>query len=54
MHFEKMAFAECCNHPDHRLSPHHAQNQFYVYSVIARLGLLAACKEKADLGGLGK
>lgn len=49
MHFEKLAFAECCNNPDSRLNSHHVQNQFYVYSVIARLGLLATCKEKLAL-----
>lgn len=48
MHFEQLAFSECCNNPDVR---HHvpAQNQFYVYSVIARLALLASCKEKHAL-----
>jgi glutamate--cysteine ligase len=45
MHFEQLAFSECCNNPDSRHN-HLAQNQFYVYSVIARLALLASCKEK--------
>ena len=46
MHFEKLAFAACCNNPDNRLNTDHAQNQFYVYSVIARLAQLASCKER--------
>lgn len=49
MHFEKLAFAQCCNNPDNRLNEHHVQNQFYVYSVIARLALLATSKERAAL-----
>jgi glutamate--cysteine ligase len=49
MEFEQLAFSECCNIPDQRLNNHNAQNQFYVYSVIARLGLLATCRERAGL-----
>ncbi|MBS0289505.1 MAG: glutamate--cysteine ligase [Proteobacteria bacterium] len=49
MHFEKLAFAECCNNPESRQNTHLTQNQFYVYSVIARLALLASCKEKKAL-----
>jgi glutamate--cysteine ligase len=51
MHFEKLAFAQCCNNPDNRQNnhQHQVQNQFYVYSVIARLALLASCKESEDL-----
>ncbi len=49
MHFAQLAFSECCNNPDNRLNSHLAQNQFYVYSVIARLALLASCKEKQSL-----
>lgn len=48
MDFKKLAFAECCNNP--QLSEDHSvQNQFYVYSVIARLALIATCKEKLEL-----
>ncbi len=49
MHFEKLAFAQCCNIPGNRDNSHHTQNQFYVYSVIARLALLASCKERLTL-----
>lgn len=49
MHFEKLSFASCCNNPDARLSPHEVQNQFYVYSVIARLAALAISHEKSVL-----
>ncbi|HRE32194.1 MAG TPA: glutamate--cysteine ligase, partial [Candidatus Berkiella sp.] len=49
MHFEKLSFAACCNNPDNRLSPHDAQNQFYVYGVIARLAALAISYEKSAL-----
>lgn len=48
MHFEKLAFDQCCNNPSNLNHSHLAQNQFYVYSVIARLALLACCKERAN------
>jgi glutamate--cysteine ligase len=46
MQFEPLAFATCCNQPSEHLGPHDAENRFYVYSVIARLSLLATCLEK--------
>ncbi|MGE3319452.1 MAG: glutamate--cysteine ligase [Candidatus Berkiella sp.] len=46
MHFEKLSFAECCNNPNSRANSHDVQNQFYVYSVIARLAALAISYEK--------
>lgn len=50
MHFEKLSFAECCNNPNsHVGSAHEVQNQFYVYSVIARLSALAISYEKTAL-----
>ena len=50
MHFEKLSFAECCNNPNsHAGGTHEAQNQFYVYSVIARLSALAISYEKIAL-----
>lgn len=49
MQFEPLAFATCCNQPDEHLGPHDAENRFYVYSVIARLALLATCLEKKAL-----
>lgn len=45
MTFEPLAFDDCCNHPDSRLSGHASKNKFYVYSVIARLALMATCYE---------
>ncbi|MGE4350430.1 MAG: glutamate--cysteine ligase [Candidatus Berkiella sp.] len=50
MHFEPLAFDECCNNPDNRISTHASQNKFYVYSVIARLALLATCHEAENIG----
>lgn len=49
MNFIPLAFDECCNNPDARLSEHASQNLFYVYSVIARLALLATCYEAQAL-----
>lgn len=46
MQFEPLAFETCCNQPNERLSAHDAHNRFYVYSVIARLSLLATCYER--------
>lgn len=50
MHFEPLPFDECCNNPDSRISTHASQNKFYVYSVIARLALLATCYEAENIG----
>lgn len=52
MHFTPLAFDECCNNPDSRLSEHAPQNRFYVYSVIARLALLASCLEAQSIKAL--
>ena len=49
MQFEPLAFATCCNQPNEHLGPHDAENRFYVYSVIARLSLLATCLEKSEI-----
>lgn len=46
MQFEPLAFDACCNLPDKHLAPHDSPNRFYVYSVLARLALLASCFEK--------
>lgn len=51
MHFQMLAFDQCCNNPSQRQSSHLAQNQFYVYSVIARLALMASCRERNELMG---
>lgn len=49
MHFEPLAFAECCINPDKNLAPDAHPNRFYVYGVIARLALLAAAREIHEL-----
>lgn len=51
MHFEMLAFDQCCNNPNQRQNTHLVQNQFYVYSVIARLALMASCKERDEIQG---
>ena len=45
MHFEPLAFAQCCNDPDLHAKPDATKNRFYAYGVIARLSLLAAAIE---------
>lgn len=45
MHFEPLAFAQCCNTPDKKNLPNAEPNRFYAYGVIARLALLAAARE---------
>lgn len=45
MGFEMLSFEKCCNNPLSREDPHIMENEFYVYSVIARLAALAASKE---------
>jgi glutamate--cysteine ligase len=48
MHFEPLAFADCCNSPDHDQVPDAGPNRFYAYGVIARLATLAAARELAE------
>lgn len=48
MHFQPLAFVENCNNPDY-LKGDCPQNRFYAYGVIARLALLAAAKESAEV-----
>jgi len=45
MHFEPLAFSECCTLPDPKSSPHAPQNRLYTYGLIARLASLAAARE---------
>lgn len=45
MHFEPLAFMDCCINPDITAEPDAAPNRFYAYGVIARLAMLAAAKE---------
>lgn len=45
MHFEPLAFADCCTNPDARQAPDAHPNRFYTYGVVARLALVAAARE---------
>ncbi|HLU76662.1 MAG TPA: glutamate--cysteine ligase [Burkholderiales bacterium] len=45
MHFEPLAFDDCCTQPDPFAAADAAPNRFYAYGVIARLALLAAAIE---------
>jgi len=45
MHFEPLAFDNCCTQPDHFANPDATPNRFYTYGVVARLALLAAAIE---------
>lgn len=49
MQFQHLPFCSCCNEPDLTRDPHIPNNLFYVYSVIARLSLLATCLEKKSM-----
>jgi len=53
MHFEPLAFANCCTMPERSLAPDAHPNRFYAYGVIARLALLAAAREGAALTAEG-
>jgi glutamate--cysteine ligase len=45
MHFEPLAFEDCCTTPDHLGQPGDGPNRFYSYGVVARLAQLAAAVE---------
>jgi len=49
MHFEPLAFEETCSNPDPNMAPDAHPNRFYAYGVIARLALLAASREIANI-----
>jgi len=49
MFFEPLAFADACIQPDARLNPDAAPNRFYAYGVVARLALVAAGRELAEV-----
>jgi glutamate--cysteine ligase len=49
MHFEPLAFAGYCTTPAPDLAPDAHPNRFYAYGVIARLALLAAAREQAEI-----
>ncbi len=50
MRFERLAFDDCCISPDKARSPDAHPNRFYAYGVVARLALVAAARELADIG----
>ena len=45
MHFEPLAFEQCCSMPDPGCAPDDTPNRFYAYGVVARLAMLAAALE---------
>ena len=45
MHFEPLAFEECCISPQKPGNEETHSNRFYAYGVVARLALLAAARE---------
>jgi glutamate--cysteine ligase len=49
MHFEPLAFVESCITPCKESEPDAQPNRFYAYGVIARLALLAAARELANV-----
>jgi glutamate--cysteine ligase len=49
MFFEPLAFADACIQPDNTLNPDDAPNRFYAYGVVARLALVAAARELAEV-----
>jgi glutamate--cysteine ligase len=50
MQFEPLPFVKACNMPDQAKPPKgKCANRFYVYGVVARLALLAAAREQADV-----
>ena len=49
MHFEPLAFASPCSSPDPDADPGCPPNRFYAYGVVARLALLAAAVELAQM-----
>jgi len=52
MHFEPLAFRDCCTMPNPDCEPDDAPNRFYAYGVVARLALLAASLEMEIAGNM--
>ncbi|MEF3193410.1 MAG: glutamate--cysteine ligase, partial [Halothiobacillaceae bacterium] len=48
-HFMPLAFDDACATPHSDLAPDAPPNRFYAYGVIARLALLAAAREQAEV-----
>lgn len=49
MHFEPLAFAESCTSAKLEAETDCPPNRFYTYGVVARLALLAAARERAEV-----
>lgn len=49
MYFQPLAFAQSCVVPNPSCTPDAQPNRFYAYGVVARLALLAAARELAEL-----
>lgn len=50
MQFAPLAFVEACNNPQpHCATPDLCANRFYAYGVVARLALVAAAREAANM-----
>lgn len=48
-HFEPLPFETVCNHPSHQQTGEYIANRLYIYGVIARLALIAAAREQAEV-----
>lgn len=53
-HFVPMSFAESCVTPNATMGPDACPNRLYAYGVVARLALLAAAREVADVTATGR
>ncbi|MBI3902130.1 MAG: glutamate--cysteine ligase [Nitrosomonadales bacterium] len=49
MHFEPLAFEQCCSLPNPDCAPDDVPNRFYAYGVVARLAMLAAAAELEEM-----
>jgi glutamate--cysteine ligase len=49
MHFEPLAFVKTCHRPTQPSLTDECENRFYAYGVIARLALVAAAREQAEI-----
>jgi len=49
MQFAPLAFTKACNNPEQCAEPNACTNRLYSYGVIARLALVAAAREQAEL-----
>lgn len=49
MQFQPLAFAKPCSCPEQGKNPDAEPNRFYAYGVIARLALVAAARESAEI-----